>query len=119
MAQFLDAFVDWYGAPTYRLSGFTCVDISTIMFALVRIDQHYPGAFIQHAAKRLVNGGLLAAAPLRDLTTIAYSCATLGCGPWDLMDALAREAQARVQQVLDEGVCGVWSDGGGSCSVPA
>jgi hypothetical protein len=103
IAQFLDGFVAWYGAEANRLGGFNVVDLATILFALVRVDRHPPGAFVRHAAKRLVNGGLLADAQLRDLTTVAYCCATLREGPWELLDALAREAQARLRRQEEQG----------------
>jgi hypothetical protein len=95
--------VAWYGGEANRLGGFNVVDIATTLFALVRADGHPPGALVRHAAKRLVNGGLLADAALRDLTTIAYCCAVLREGPEELLDALAREAQRRLEQQEAEG----------------
>jgi hypothetical protein len=95
--------VAWYGAEANRLGGFNAVDIATTLFALVRADEHPPGALVRHAAKRLVNGGLLGGAALRDLTTIAYCCAVLREGPGELLDALAREAQRRLEEQEAQG----------------
>ncbi len=95
----VSGFIDMYGGDTYRLSAFRPPDLAAALLGLSRLFCH-PGLFMEHAARRLINDGLIGDMDRRDVVMIAWVAGCYGKAPLDLMDAFAREGLLRLQEVV-------------------